>query len=156
MTPQKNKREVYNNGFKSYYYKCECCGSENVAQVPSGGFSPPNLVCNSCQKSVKNNPITIEYLGEKEMKHILKEATKRTTCASERMGFITAIEWQKEVALNRLKEQYKKYKQNYNNGKTILKESYEYFAMRLFCLDTQLVSFNDIELMEFEVNQSFS
>jgi adenylate cyclase class IV len=30
-----------------------------------------------------------------------------------------------------------------------------YNAMRLFCLDTQLISFNDIELMEFEVNQSF-
>lgn len=28
--------------------------------------------------------------------------------------------------------------------------------MREFCLDTQLVSFNDIEAMEYEVNQSFS
>ena len=58
----KTERKVYNNGFKTYYYKCECCDSENVVEVPSGGFSPPNLVCNNCQKSVKNNPITIESI----------------------------------------------------------------------------------------------
>ena len=34
--------------------------------------------------------------------------------------------------------------------------SQDYLAMRLFCLDTQLISFNDIEAMEYEVNQSFS
>ena len=28
----------------------------------------------------------------------------------------------------------------------------DYFGMRLFCLDTQLISFNDIEVMENEVN----
>jgi hypothetical protein len=30
-----------------------------------------------------------------------------------------------------------------------------YNAMRLFCLDCELVSFNDIELMEDEINHSF-
>lgn len=67
-------------------------------------------------------------------------------------GFLPIDE---NIYLNRLKEQYKKYKQNYNNGRTVLKESNEYFAMRLFCLDTQLLDFNAIELMEFEVNSSF-
>lgn len=51
------------------------------------------------------------------------------------------------IYLNRLKEQYKTFK---NLGIR------DYFITRAFCLDTQLVSFNDIEVMEFEVNQSFS
>ena len=63
------------------------------------------------------------------------------------------------IYLNRLKEQYKQmlskkqgdfYLEGYN------RLSQDYLAMRLFCLDTQLVSFNDIEAMEYEVNQSFS
>ena len=53
------------------------------------------------------------------------------------------------IYLNRLKEQYKIFKKD-----RIHFESY--YAMRLFCLDTQLISFNDIEVMEYEVNQSFS
>lgn len=60
------------------------------------------------------------------------------------------------IYLNRLKEQYKFYKQveseKYNDGSFIRRD---YLAMRLFCLDTQLISFNDIEVMEYEVNQSF-
>ena len=61
------------------------------------------------------------------------------------------------IYLNRLKEQYKKmlskkqgdfYLEGYNR---LLQD---YLAMRLFCLDTQLISFNDIEVMEYEVNQS--
>ncbi len=58
------------------------------------------------------------------------------------------------IYLNRLKEQYIKAQELWN-GRLILKNCYEYDAMRLFCLDTQLISFNDIEQMEFEVNQSF-
>ena len=63
------------------------------------------------------------------------------------------------IYLNRLKEQYKQmlskkqgdfYLEGYN------RLSQDYLAMRLFCLDTQLISFNDIEAMEYEVNQSFS
>ena len=60
------------------------------------------------------------------------------------------------IYLNRLKEQYKFYKQveseKYNDSSFVKRD---YLAMRLFCLDTQLVSFNDIEVMEYEVNQSF-
>ena len=60
------------------------------------------------------------------------------------------------IYLNRLKEQYKFYKQvkseKYNDNSFIKRD---YLAMRLFCLDTQLISFNDIERLEFEVNQSF-
>ena len=72
--------------------------------------------------------------------------------------------WRKEtkteienIYLNRLKEQYKRYKKSVFMGR-IEQHNYkiEYNAMRLFCLDTQLVSFNDIEAMEYEVNQSFS
>ena len=63
------------------------------------------------------------------------------------------------IYLNRLREQYKQmlskkkgdfYLEGYN------RLSQDYLAMRLFCLDTQLISFNDIEVMEYEVNQSFS
>lgn len=60
------------------------------------------------------------------------------------------LNFQKDIILNRLKEQYKMTKQEYNGL-----EMTRYNAMCLFCLDTQLVSFNDIELMKFEVNQSF-
>lgn len=139
MTPQENKRAVYNNGFKNYYYKCEHCYSENVKQVVSGGFSPPNLVCNDCKTEVINSPITIEYFGEKENK--------------------TENEVPQNIYLNRLKEQYKKYKSFEpvkDDFPSVFKKHYnDYKAMRLFCLDTQLVSFNDIEVMENEVNQSF-
>jgi hypothetical protein len=67
--------------------------------------------------------------------------------------------WREEVKnpyLDRLKQQYKIYKQNYNNGKTIFKESNIYFAMRLFCLDCELVSFIDVESMEYEVNSELN
>ena len=64
------------------------------------------------------------------------------------------LNFQKDVLLNRLKEQYIKAKEEWN-GRLILKNCYEYDAMRLFCLDTQLISFNDIEVMESEINSSF-
>ena len=70
------------------------------------------------------------------------------------MGFITAIEWQKEVALNRLKEQYKFAVEN-EELEFYIGRLENYQSVRAFCLDTQLVSFNDIEVMEYEVNQSF-
>ena len=61
------------------------------------------------------------------------------------------------IYLNRLKEQYKEHKkaQKIFHGVEQIKYKIRYDAMRLFCLDTQLVSFNDIEAMEFEVNSSF-
>ena len=64
------------------------------------------------------------------------------------------IKKENNIYLNRLKEQYIKAKEEWN-GRLILKNCYEYDAMRLFCLDTQLISFNDIELMESEINSSF-
>ena len=57
--------------------------------------------------------------------------------------------------LNRLKEQYKQYKEKQSIDSWSTNKMY-YDAMRLFCLDTQLISFNDIELLESEVNSSFS
>lgn len=61
------------------------------------------------------------------------------------------------IYLDRLKQQYIRYykvDEKDNFEKSV--EKIEYLAMRLFCLDTNLVSFNEIELMEFKVNQSFS
>ena len=57
------------------------------------------------------------------------------------------------IYLNRLKEQYKE-----SLGGSLDDRHYRrnrYNAVRVFCLDTQLISFNDIELMEFEVNSVF-
>jgi hypothetical protein len=51
--------------------------------------------------------------------------------------------------LDRLRQQYKATKQEYNGL-----EMTRYNAMRLFCLDCKLVSFNDIELMESDVNNT--
>ena len=68
--------------------------------------------------------------------------------------------WRKEdiktenIYFNRLKEQYKHFL-NPSNGDEYFKRKDYYQAMRLFCLDTQLISFNDIEVMEYEVNSSF-
>lgn len=61
---------------------------------------------------------------------------------------------EKNIYLDRLKQEYKQQQELLKldrNTNLII-----YQAMRLFCLDTQLVSFNDIEAMEYEVNQSFS
>lgn len=58
--------------------------------------------------------------------------------------------------LNRLKEQYEKAKRLEKYPIMFKKLNADYLVMRLFCLDTQLVPFNDIEVMEFEVNSSFS
>ena len=62
------------------------------------------------------------------------------------------------IYLNRLKEQYKKMlskKQGYFYLEGYNRLLQDYLAMRLFCLDTQLISFNDIEVMENEINSSF-
>ena len=66
---------------------------------------------------------------------------------------------EENIYLNRLKEQYKQMlskKQGYFYLEGYNRLLQDYLAMRLFCLDTQLISFNDIEAMEYEVNQSFS
>ena len=56
----------------------------------------------------------------------------------------------KNIYLNRLRQQYKqlrKYKANETTSDNFWKqEDYYYDAMRLFCLDTDLLSFEDIEL----------
>ena len=59
------------------------------------------------------------------------------------------------IYLNRLKEQYKFAVEN-EESEFYIGRLENYQSVRVFCLDTQLVSFNDIEVMEFEVNQSFS
>lgn len=69
--------------------------------------------------------------------------------------------WRKEtkteenIYLNRLKEQYYEVKRClFPNEADYVRARYG--GMREFCLDTQLISFNDIEVMESEVNKSFS
>ena len=60
------------------------------------------------------------------------------------------------IYLNRLKEQYKKYKELKSWSEESRYELQVYSNIRCFCLDTQLISFNDIEQMEFEVNKEIS
>lgn len=65
------------------------------------------------------------------------------------------VEPQPDIYLDRLRQQYKVFKNWEKDKQGGRIAHFEYQAMRLFCLDTQLVSFNDIEQMEFEVNSSF-
>lgn len=58
------------------------------------------------------------------------------------------------IYLNRLKEQYVEVKRNSLPSENVYRQT-RYNAMREFCLDTNLLSFKEIELMEFEVNSSF-
>lgn len=67
-------------------------------------------------------------------------------------GFLPIDE---NIYLNRLKEQYKKYKELKSWSEESRYELQVYSNIRCFCLDTQLISFNDIEVMENEVNSSF-
>jgi hypothetical protein len=53
--------------------------------------------------------------------------------------------------IDRLRQQYKATKKEYNGL-----ELTRYNAIRLFCLDCGLLTFLEIEAMEFEVNQSLS
>ena len=65
------------------------------------------------------------------------------------------------IYLDRLKEQYLELNQYQNKFVDSIKrdkaiELLDYYnAMRLFCLDTCLLSFNDIEVMEYEINLLF-
>lgn len=61
------------------------------------------------------------------------------------------------IYLRRLREQYKLIKKQNAPTKQLQElRDIAYNAVRLFCLDCSLLSFAEIELMEFEVNQSFS
>ena len=68
----------------------------------------------------------------------------------------TGNEVPQNIYLNRLKEQYKLAIKEYQTEMVKFKVVEHYNAMRLFCLDTQLVSFNDIEAMEYEVNKEIN
>ena len=65
------------------------------------------------------------------------------------------LNFQKDILLNRLKELYKFAVEN-EESEFYIGRLENYQSVRAFCLDTQLISFNDIEVMENEVNQSFS
>lgn len=68
--------------------------------------------------------------------------------------------WRKEnkieenIYLNSLKELYKFAVEN-EESEFYIGRLENYQSVRAFCLDTQLISFNDVELMENEVNSSF-
>ena len=86
------------------------------------------------------------------MIHNLSTQKGRNAYADAMAGKKTEIK--PNIYLNRLKEQYKHFLKP-SNGDEYFKRKDYYQAMRLFCLDTQLISFNEIELMEYEVNQFF-
>jgi hypothetical protein len=67
------KRKTYDNGFGEYYYQCGHCGSESVNQVNDGTFSPPKLICGSCDKTVINTPIKLERNVTSEDSHVGKK-----------------------------------------------------------------------------------
>ena len=61
-----------------------------------------------------------------------------------------------KIYLDRLRQSYKEYKKEgsrYSDLTNRFKDFYN--AERLFCLDTCLLSFNDIEVMENEINNLF-
>ena len=60
--------------------------------------------------------------------------------------------------LDRLKQEYKEYQKANKifHGVEQVKYKIRYNAMRLFCLDCELVSFIDIESMEYEVNSELN
>jgi hypothetical protein len=54
--------------------------------------------------------------------------------------------------LDRLKQEYKELLKHKHRKVAFNNRNMGYKAMRLFCLDCELLTFNEIELMEFEVN----
>ena len=58
--------------------------------------------------------------------------------------------------INRLRQAYKETKEFNANSRYRKDRELSYLAMRLFSLDCGLVSFNEIELMEYEVNRKIN
>lgn len=83
------------------------------------------------------------------------ELSECLTCGVKNLTFNDSCKCNAEnIYLNRLKEQYYEVKRClFPNEADCVRARYG--GMREFCLYTQLVSFNDIEVMESEVNQSF-
>ena len=65
------------------------------------------------------------------------------------------LEDKENIYLNRLKEQYKEIFKFENWSEYKRERQNDYQAMRLFCLETQLITLDDIELMENEISSSF-
>ena len=59
------------------------------------------------------------------------------------------------VYLDRLRKEYNHFKSLKIGSKKQGLQIDRYYNMRLFCLDTCLLSFNDIEVMEYEINLLF-
>jgi len=97
----------------------------------------------------------LQYKGKGE--HSVQGLEHIIECQKEELHQLKSK--QNKVILNRLREQYKsfcKIKKVTEINKTDIRvynsaKNY-YNAMRLFCLDCELVTFNDIEVMEYEVN----
>lgn len=58
--------------------------------------------------------------------------------------------------IQRLKEQYKIFKQYTPSSRDRKDRELSYLAMRLFCLDCELVTFQEVEQMEYEVDKSLA
>lgn len=87
------------------------------------------------------------------MKNIKYEISLLKFTNEDLTGLSIRVEEFENKILDRLRKQYLETKGLMSNK--IISELKRYSAMRLFCLDCELVSFNDIEVMEDEVNRSF-
>ena len=88
------------------------------------------------------------------MKQIKYEISLLKFTSEDLTGLTTRVEELEITILDRLRQEYKTQKEALRLDKNTNLIIYQ--AMRLFCLDCNLVSFSEIELMEFEVNNEFA
>lgn len=67
-----NNKYIYDNGLRLKYYTCINCDSNKILMIPSGGFSPPKLICEECNNKVINTP----YNLSKQEYQIIKRKEK--------------------------------------------------------------------------------
>jgi hypothetical protein len=89
----------------------------------------------------------------KKLRQILKQGLENRIY-NEDIFINDIVSKQEQVILDRLRQEYKE-----SLGGSLDDRNYRrnrYSAVRVFCLDCELLTFEEIELMEFEVNQSFT
>lgn len=110
-----------------------------------------NTICRECGGNCKPSKGIMNYHNmqtddkSKEFTTVLEDCLKCEDCGH-------SFKLSYNIYLDRLKYFYKKFK--FAEVEKFEKDLQrrEYFSLREFCLDTQLISFNDIEVMEYEVN----
>jgi len=113
-----------------------------------------NTICRECGGNCKPSKGLMNYHNvqtddkSEEFTTVLKDCLKCEDCGH-------SFKLPHNIYLDRLREQYKE-TQNFKHRKVAFRNhTMCYNAVRTFCLDTQLISFNDIEVMEYEANSSF-